>query len=1437
MKKLLSLLLAVMIVVSLLPTSALANESRLTKLPLFTEQEQSSKAEPAEDVGNIDLPKPAAADTHAITVADIETNITLAVGGLYTLKLPEVFSDSRNHSMSYKIVGIFGSQAGITEEGVFKFTMISAGEYKPKIVATCDDDPTVTAALELKISVKNSDSGNENPAQYGYNETPADRVSVIVTISSDGIPIKGKDGTVLSHMNVTVPYFDLGLYGLEDYYRYHTDGGKGPYIDKVVVERPTAMHLFIYMLERYYIGIPEENCCKGTSGVLEYNEKNVVKFLNGETAYIGEESALYYTGGATSTYMESFWGHDQNLMYYRNHVFPLMSEGWGSSSDYQLLSDNDTIDLAMFSNWDFYNGGAFCCFNKESYTVEAGEPLGFNTKGSSTSQWGSAYTVPITGLKVRIYDEKWNLIDELESETPSFQYNFNKAGVYHLVGMDANAGTDEAARAPATAVVTVTDGFAEYPFASLQTTGGMPLPKIETRFDIENVGHYHVSVPSGTSEVKIIWKDDAELSGSYDTYKIGGGDYNQNAGTLTVEGNSVTVNPADWSADGNAIILKNGDGNFLGAFTFEFYTASGVNFPPIRKGGVPAFRNLSVRIDKPYLLDLSTIFEDPDGNPMTYAVSVDGGDFTATDKDYSYTPTKLGSAKLVFRAEDSLGAVGEETYTLNLTVRENALPVLIDEASGEKTVRINEYAAINLLAIFNDPDEDELTYEYSRDGGKTYESFVPYEWVERIYNSATTTVAVPHKDFRYTQSELGDVVFLIRARDDKGFGAVYTFIAHFVENQAPVPKQEYFTEDGMVNHYWFFDIVKAFTDPEGDEMTYTVSIDDGEPITIARPFPLDSEYIFYTYVDGSSGHRFAPLLTEEKEYKFVFTATDSKGSSGSCTCFVNAKPEEIHEVTVTDNTFPSNLAGKAAYSRNEGQPDTWITGYKVTDEVLVRRVRYSEYKGFYNYYIDLDGTGLITGQEFQIEMEAKPSFVGKYNFVGPKLGEYYEETATFKAENYVQTERFAWHSQHPNANYTSISDNWLRYRFCISVLPDEKPNPVSLSVVLPRDELYVGEKTSDAVVKCTYDDGRTRRLFSFTTSPTSFDEAGSKNLSVSGGGLTVSVPVKVNEVPSYTALLDNYGPYGRARCVTVTDKNGNPIEGATLTLGEVTYETENFDYSTYEQRRSLTLQLTLPGSIESGEGIELRFELINHHHYAHLYIAGENAAKEKTDYGWYCTLPITLNGNSGTANAYYVDCNITDNRGTMYHWYDAMPISWKIGDDGISGKISFWGTADDAEILVYDAAVSDGDIRADVKGERTKALAKITDKRGEVTADGKRSVQEFFLSGLKAGSYKLAVYKPGKYVVAVSKEIALSASGTTDCGLITLWLLGDVNNNGNVTFADSTQILRYVSKKRTLNEEEMLAADINNNGNVTFADSTQILRYIARKPSLFDNYS
>lgn len=101
------------------------------------------------------------------------------------------------------------------------------------------------------------------------------------------MPILGNDQaeSVLANLEVTVPYFDLNLYGLEQYYRYHTENGQGSYTDEKIVARPTALHLYIYLLERYYMGLPESECCKGTSGVLDYVENTEINYLDGTLAY------------------------------------------------------------------------------------------------------------------------------------------------------------------------------------------------------------------------------------------------------------------------------------------------------------------------------------------------------------------------------------------------------------------------------------------------------------------------------------------------------------------------------------------------------------------------------------------------------------------------------------------------------------------------------------------------------------------------------------------------------------------------------------------------------------------------------------------------------------------------------------------------------------------------------------------------------------------------------------------------------------------------------------------------------------------------------------------------------------------------------------------------------------------------------------------------
>lgn len=291
-----------------------------------------------------------------------------------------------------------------------------------------------------------------------YDETNADSVTVNVTISNDGIPLMGADGTVLANLDVTIPYFDLADYGLSKYYRYGTEFGWGSYNDDELIERPTALHAYIYIIERYYMGLPASQCGKGTSGILDYKKKTDVLYMDGGIAYnSGRTVALNPTGSATSLYMKQFWGHDENLMYFRNHEYPLMGKGWGSTCDYILLSDGDRLDVAMFTNWDFYKDGGFNQFSQDAYNIAQGDTVTTSTfkAGTSAAENGESPELePISGLNVAVYDKDWNKVADITGDG-TYSYTFDKAGTYYLMATDTGAKTTAAHYAPATAKVTV----------------------------------------------------------------------------------------------------------------------------------------------------------------------------------------------------------------------------------------------------------------------------------------------------------------------------------------------------------------------------------------------------------------------------------------------------------------------------------------------------------------------------------------------------------------------------------------------------------------------------------------------------------------------------------------------------------------------------------------------------------------------------------------------------------------------------------------------------------------------------------------------------------------------------------------------------------------------------------------------------------------------
>ena len=159
-----------------------------------------------------------------------------------------------------------------------------------------------------------------------------------------------QSGKTVALQEVTVPYFDLELYGLEDFYFASENygpasgdptGGPGSKLDPGTKEfaygKITMLHLFLYATEVYYLGIDPADAGKGYMA-----------------DQIGSDT-LTFSGSAGSIYMTQIWGYDENLNYYLNYEYPLASEGWGSTSDQILLHDGDVVTLGHFTDWSFYS--------------------------------------------------------------------------------------------------------------------------------------------------------------------------------------------------------------------------------------------------------------------------------------------------------------------------------------------------------------------------------------------------------------------------------------------------------------------------------------------------------------------------------------------------------------------------------------------------------------------------------------------------------------------------------------------------------------------------------------------------------------------------------------------------------------------------------------------------------------------------------------------------------------------------------------------------------------------------------------------------------------------------------------------------------------------------------------------------------------------------
>lgn len=212
-------------------------------------------------------------------------------------------------------------------------------------------------------------------------------VTVYLTVSKKN-DFQVMNGKTMALYEVTVPYFDLALYGLEEYY-YNPDcyaGGSKETQTGGTAEtaygKVTMLHLFIYATEVIYNGLSPSKAGKGW------------------LADQGNWKGFRVGGEVAGSSFCVFWEFKNDATYFLNYEYPLGRENWGASCDQILLHTGDIVSARY--NAHTGNDGSYYLFGDPEdcwLTAEQGDEvplLLFTTASDDIDNGGETYRIPVT---------------------------------------------------------------------------------------------------------------------------------------------------------------------------------------------------------------------------------------------------------------------------------------------------------------------------------------------------------------------------------------------------------------------------------------------------------------------------------------------------------------------------------------------------------------------------------------------------------------------------------------------------------------------------------------------------------------------------------------------------------------------------------------------------------------------------------------------------------------------------------------------------------------------------------------------------------------------------------------------------------------------------------------------------------------------------------
>ncbi|WP_420633814.1 Ig-like domain-containing protein [Candidatus Palauibacter sp.] len=234
---------------------------------------------------------------------------------------------------------------------------------------------------------------------------------------------------------------------------------------------------------------------------------------------------------------------------------------------------------------------------------------------------------------------------------------------------------------------------------------------------------------------------------------------------------------------------------------------------PVAVGSIPA---QVMTAGQSVTVDVSPFFSDPDGGALTYtAASSDDGvvSVSLSGSNLTVTAVAAGTATVTVTATDPDGLTATQTAGVTVEAANNA-----PEAVGAippQTMKVGDAATVDVSPFFSDPDGDELTYTAASS------------------DADVVAVGIEGSSLTVTAAAEGTATVTVTAADPDGLTAAQS-AAVTVEaaNRAPEAVGTIPAQTMKVGDAAMVDVSPFFSDPDGDELTYTAASSDADVVAV-----------------------------------------------------------------------------------------------------------------------------------------------------------------------------------------------------------------------------------------------------------------------------------------------------------------------------------------------------------------------------------------------------------------------------------------------------------------------------------------------------------------------------------------------------------------------------------------------------------------------------